>query len=78
MENEIIMNEEIMETVEDISTVGSGNGLKVVAGIGAVAVAGVLIWKGGKWLKAKLANRKNKQENVEPVEAEVIEDEIED
>lgn len=40
-----IMNNEVIETTEEIAYASSGKGFKVVAGIGLVVVAGVLAYK---------------------------------
>ena len=55
MENkEIMVNEEVMDAAEDLATVESGNGLKVVAGIGLAALVGFGIYKIGKHICAKI------------------------
>lgn len=38
--NEIMVNEEVIETTEGIATASSGNGIKMAAGIIALAVIG--------------------------------------
>ena len=74
MENEIMNNEEIMETTtEEIAKAGSGNkGLAIVAGIGLVALVGAVAYKFGRPMIAKIKARKEK-EGV--IDAEVVAEE---
>ena len=41
--NEILTNEEVMETTEEIVNASSGKGFKVAAGIGLAVLAGVTL-----------------------------------
>ena len=66
--NEIMNNEEIVETVEEIVTETSGNGLLVVGGVVAAIGAGYVLAKkvvipGYKKLKTKLEEKKSKQDD---------------
>lgn len=80
--NEILMNEEVMETTEEIVNANSGKGFKVAAGIGLAVLAGVVAYKYiGKPLLAKLkAKKEEKQEiaDVEFNESDVKEEDSED
>lgn len=61
--NEILTNEEVMETTEEIVNASSGKGFKVAAGIGLAVLAGVVAYKYiGKPLLAKIKAQKEKQE----------------
>lgn len=61
MEENIMTNENVMETAEEIVTANSGNWLKSV-GIGAgIALVGLAAYKCGKLLKAKIEARKENQ-----------------
>lgn len=59
--NEIMTNNEVIEAAEDIVNTGSGNGLKALGIVGAVALVGVITYKGYKLIKAK---REAKKESV--------------
>ncbi len=43
--NEIMVNEEVIEVTEEIATAGSGNGIKMAAGIGLAVLGGVVAYK---------------------------------
>lgn len=43
--NEIMENEEVIETTEEIVKTGSGKGLKIVAGVGLTVLVGGLLCK---------------------------------
>lgn len=59
--NEILTNEEVMETTEEIVNASSGKGFKVAAGIGLAVLAGVVAYKYiGKPLLAKLKAKKKR------------------
>lgn len=45
MENTAIMNNEVMETTEEIIETGMSKGLKVAAGIGLTVIVGVIAYK---------------------------------
>lgn len=73
MENEIMNNEEIMETTtEEIAKAGSGKGLAIAAGIGLVALVGAVAYKFGRPMIAKI---KAKKEQKGVVDAEVVAEE---
>lgn len=62
MENQDIMtNEEVMETAEEIVAASSGNWLKIVGAGAGVAIVGYGLYKGGKLLKAKIKAKKEQQ-----------------
>lgn len=43
--NEIMENEEVIETTEEIAKAGSGKGLKIAAGVGLTVLVGGLLCK---------------------------------
>ncbi len=43
--NEIMENEEVVETAEEIMEASSGKSLKIVAGVGAAVAVGVIVYK---------------------------------
>lgn len=61
--NEIMNNEEVMETTtEEIDKASSGKEFKVAAGVGLAVLAGVVIYKYvGKPMIAKIKARKEQQ-----------------
>ena len=61
--NEIMNNEEVMETAtEEIVKASSGKGFKVAAGIGLAVLAGVVIYRYvGKSMIAKIKAQKEQQ-----------------
>ena len=61
--NEIMNNEEVMETAtEEIVKASSGKGVKVAAGIGLAVLAGVVIYRYvGKSMIAKIKAQKEQQ-----------------
>lgn len=68
MANEIIMNNEVIETTEELVT-SSGNGWKIAGGVGLLALAGFGLYKGGKWIAAKIKAKKE-QKAASEVETE--------
>ena len=80
--NEILTNEEVMETTEEIVNASSGKCFKVAAGIDLAVLAGVVAYKYiGKPLLAKIkAKKEEKQEiaDVEFNESDVKEEDSED
>ena len=67
--NEILTNEEVMETTEEIVNASSGKGLKVAAGIGLAVLAGVVAYKYiGKPLLAKIKAKKEETQEITDVE----------
>lgn len=60
MENEMIMNEEVIETAtEELAAVDSKKGL-IAAGVAVAIIGGVIVYK--KVIKPALAKRKAKKE----------------
>ena len=59
MENEIINNEEVFETVEDIET-NSNKAFVVAAGVGLVLLAGTIAYR--KIVKPMIAKREAQKE----------------
>lgn len=43
--NEIMVNEEVIETTEGIATAGSGKGFKKAAGVGLIVLGGFVAYK---------------------------------
>lgn len=62
MENEIMINEEVVDGVAEVTTVDSKKGL-IAFGAAAAAVLGVIIYK--KAIKPMIAKRKAKKQNTE-------------
>ena len=75
--NEIMTNEEVMETTEEIVKVSSANGFKKAAAFGLVFIAGYV---GGKYIidpavariKARRLNKKMVEQEFDDFEEEVI------
>lgn len=68
--NEILTNEEVMETTEEIVNASSGKGFKVAAGIGLAVLAGVVAYKYiGKPLLAKIKAKKEEKQEIADVES---------
>jgi len=66
MDNEIMTNEEVMETTEEIAKVGLSKGFKIGVGIGlAVLIGGVTYKYVVKPLVAKIKANKERQKIVE-------------
>jgi len=60
--NEIMVNEEVIEVTEEIATAGSGNGIKMAAGIGLAVLGGVVTYKYlVKPMVAKIKAKKEQQ-----------------
>ena len=60
--NEIMVNEEVIEATEEIATAGSGNGIKMAAGIGLAVLGGVVAYKYiVKPMVAKIKAKKEQQ-----------------
>ena len=81
--NEIMNNEEVMETAtEEIVKASSGKGVKVAAGIGLAVLAGVVIYRYvGKSMIAKIKAQKEQQiidAELDEPEEPIIENEKED
>lgn len=67
--NEIMTNDEAILVTEEIATAGSGNGFKIVAGIGLAVLAGGIAYKYiAKPLMAKIRSKKNQQEIIDVTE----------
>lgn len=75
MENEIMVNEEVMENVTEAVDAKSTNGFKKVAIAGLIVLAGVVAFKIGKKVVAKVKAAKEKKagliEGVEYTETDV-------
>lgn len=75
--NEIMTNEEVMETTEEIVKVSSANGFKKVAAFGLVFIAGYVA---GKYIidpavariKARRLNKRTVEQEFDDFEEEVI------
>ena len=60
--NEIMVNEEVIETTEEIATASSGKGFKVVAGVGLTVLGGLVAYKYViKPVVAKIKSKKEQQ-----------------
>ena len=72
--NEIMNNEEIIETTEEIVEAGSGKGIKIAAGIGLAALGGLIAYKYiGKPVIAKIkAKREQHKEKKEVLDNENV------
>ena len=66
--NEIMVNEEVIETTEGIATAGSGKVFKVVAGVGLTVLGGFVAYK--YVIKPVIAKIKAKKEQ-QRINAEV-------
>jgi hypothetical protein len=67
--NEILTNEEVMKTTEEIVNASSGKGFKVAAGIGLAVLSGVVAYKYiGKPLLAKIKAKKEETQEITDVE----------
>ena len=66
--NEIIVNEEVMETISEIATSKAGKGFKIAAGFGLAALGSVIAYKYVvKPIVAKIKAKKALQETVEGI-----------
>lgn len=77
--NEVMMNEDVMETAtEEIANASSGCGLKTAAGFGLGILAGVTLCKVVKPLMVKLKARKEKKREAKKdeavIDAEIVEE----
>ena len=72
--NEILNNEEVMETTaEEVTKMSSGKSLKVVAGIGFVVLTGIIAYKYvGKPLIAKIKTKKEQKEAIDVVDVDTV------
>jgi|GEM_PF-5675195 len=76
MNENIIINEEVIETTEEIATASSGKFFKVAAGIGLAALGSLITYKVVKMIVAKIKN--NHQEiDEEPIPIDFEDDETE-
>jgi hypothetical protein len=66
--NEIMVNEEVIDTTEEIATAGSGNGIKKAVGTGLTLLVGFVAYK--YVLKPAIAKIKAKKEQ-QRIDAEV-------
>lgn len=69
--NEIMMNEEIMETTEEIATAGSKKAVKVAAGVGLAALVSFIAYK--CVVKPLIAKAKAKKETIVVDQEEYVE-----
>lgn len=77
IENIVLENEEIMENVmEEINPATSGNGMKVVGGIGLAALVGLGVYKGVKFIRAKAKAKKEAEEEYFEDENVVDEEDV--
>lgn len=73
--NEIMENEEVIETTEEIAKAGSGKGLKIVAGVGlTVLVSGLLCKYVVIPAVAKYKARKQEQQIIDAEETDYSEE----
>ena len=76
--NEIMVNEEVIETTEEIATASSGKGFKVAAGVSLTVLGGFVAYKYVlKPVIAKIKTKKEQQMIDEEVD-NVIEREIDE
>lgn len=55
MENNVLNNEEVIETTEEIANVSSGKAIKIAAGVGVTVLVGFVVYKYvGKPMIAKI------------------------
>ena len=73
--NEILTNEEVMETTEEIVNASSGKGFKVAAGIGLAVLAGVVAYK---YIGKPLLAKAKKEETQEITDVEFNESDVKD
>lgn len=67
--NELMVNEEVIETTEEIATAGSGKGFKVAAGVGLTVLGGFVAYKYViKPVIAKIKAKKGQQRVNEEVD----------
>lgn len=66
--NEIMVNEEIIEATEEVTTENSGNGLLIAAIVGGALLVGGIVYK--KVIKPAIAKAKAKKEQKEVIEAD--------
>lgn len=73
--NEIMENEEVIETTEEIVKTGSGKGLKIAAGVGLTVLVGGLLCKYVVIpAVAKYKARKQEQQMIDAEEADYSEE----
>lgn len=78
MAKEITMNEEVMETVEEVATVGAGKGLKIAGGVTLAALVGFIAYKVGKKITAKIKDKKAQKAMAQCADAEIDDAEAND
>lgn len=76
MENEIMVNEEVMENATEVVTTESGNGFKTLVGIGLTVLAGVVVYKVGKKVIAKVKAKKEQAKMIKANSEELNDEEI--
>lgn len=78
MENELMANEEVMETaMEEVTESGSGGGSKIAVGVGVGILAGMAICKLAKPVMAKIRARRKSEDVVDTdvvADAEFVEE----
>ena len=73
--NEIMENEEVIETTEEIVKTGSGKGLKIAAGVGLTVLVGGLLCKYVVIpAVAKYKARKQEQQMIDTEESDTSEE----
>lgn len=71
MNEQIITNEEVIETTEEIVKAGSGKGLKVAVGAGLAILIGINVYKYvAKPLAAKIKAKKEQSKIIDTTEVE--------
>ena len=71
MNEQIITNEEVIETTEEIVKAGSGKGLKVAVGVGLAILIGINVYKYvAKPLAAKIKAKKEQSKIIDTAEVE--------
>ena len=72
--NELMVNEEVVETVEE-AVLDSGKGWKMVAGVGLAVLVGVGVYKIGKKIAANIKAKKEKEREL--ADGEIVCEDVE-
>lgn len=67
----------LVDEVDEIEAAETGNGWKIGAAIGGLALAGFGIYKGVKWIAKKIKNKKAEAEQIDEddvIDADVVEE----